>query len=234
MAGLPVTLAFAVSTHESGRIQSVFGLRLYANDAPVLPVFAQVEDSIAEEKNILQYITAIIAGNAQRVSGWNSRKYATNAIARRCIATGTPFPWYYQDRFGPRYRFADDRHLDLRDVLTDYGTVTTDMVRISDAFSLLGMQVPSSDVGIVEAVRQGILGALLTARVDVVSGRLTPENHNYVVNQIRARLRSTKEFLEGNTDAFGLQYTLPCYEQVTGLYDGIATAIENDPSRGHI
>lgn len=57
------------------------------------------------------------------VVGWNSRRFDLPVIAARAFSLGIPFPWFFNSRKGqdPRYKYADDPHYDVKDVLSGYG-----------------------------------------------------------------------------------------------------------------
>lgn len=51
---------------------------------------------------------------------WAGRVFDLPVLVTRCFKHGIPVPWFFQDK-GYRYRYAEDRHLDLCDTMSDFG-----------------------------------------------------------------------------------------------------------------
>lgn len=74
------------------------------------------------EANLLTNFTEHLDAKNPTLVGWNSRGFDSPVVAARCLALGIPFPWYYRgQRNGPRYRYSDAQHFDVKDFLGDHG-----------------------------------------------------------------------------------------------------------------
>ena len=59
---------------------------------------------------------------------WNGRGFDLPVLALRALRFGLDFRWYYRGE-GYRYRFTEEGHLDLCDVLSDHGAAQDDVAR---------------------------------------------------------------------------------------------------------
>ena len=67
---------------------------------------------------------------------WNGRSFDLPALALRALKHGVDFGWYYRGD-GHRYRFSEEGHLDLADVLADFGAAR--MTSLDGAARLCGL-----------------------------------------------------------------------------------------------
>lgn len=67
---------------------------------------------------------------------WNGRSFDLPVLALRALRHGVDFGWYYRG-VGYRYRFSEDGHLDLGDVLADFGAAR--MTSLDGAAKLIGL-----------------------------------------------------------------------------------------------
>lgn len=161
------TILLGYDTHESGRIRTLFLLKMYGK---MSTRHYHLLDDPEQERTLLCDISKLLSKDCFRIAGYSSRTFWSEVILRKAFQLGVAFPWYYQDRFGPRYRYADSKHLDIQDFLTDYGKMEK-----SQALGLIGAEK-----------RDGIFGtvlndALLLLRCDLLSGSITEEEHNKVI-----------------------------------------------------
>ncbi len=63
-----------------------------------------------------------------QVVTWNGRGFDLPVLALRGLRFGLDFGWYYRGE-GYRYRFSEEGHLDLCDVLSDHGAAQDDVAR---------------------------------------------------------------------------------------------------------
>lgn len=91
------------------------------------PSYGVASDLDAGEAALLEQLVSTMADtDVDTVVGYNTRRFDIPVIAARCMRHGISFPWWYgpplgNGRTAPRYRYAEDRHLDLCDQLSDYG-----------------------------------------------------------------------------------------------------------------
>jgi predicted PolB exonuclease-like 3'-5' exonuclease len=67
---------------------------------------------------------------------WNGRSFDLPVLALRGLRHGLNFNWYYRGE-GYRYRFSEEGHLDLGDVLSDHGAAR--MTSLDGAARLIGL-----------------------------------------------------------------------------------------------
>jgi predicted PolB exonuclease-like 3'-5' exonuclease len=67
---------------------------------------------------------------------WNGRSFDLPVLALRALRHGVDFGWYYRG-LGYRYRFSEDGHLDLGDVIADHGAAR--MTSLDGAAKLIGL-----------------------------------------------------------------------------------------------
>jgi predicted PolB exonuclease-like 3'-5' exonuclease len=67
---------------------------------------------------------------------WNGRGFDLPVLALRGLRFGLNFNWYYRGE-GYRYRFSEEGHLDLADVISDHGAAR--MTSLDGAARLIGL-----------------------------------------------------------------------------------------------
>ena len=67
---------------------------------------------------------------------WNGRGFDLPVLALRALRHGLPFGWYYRGA-GYRYRYSEEGHLDLCDVLSDHGAAK--MTSLDGAARVIGL-----------------------------------------------------------------------------------------------
>ena len=113
---------------------------------------------------------------------WNGRSFDMPVLALRALRFGADFRWYYRGE-GYRYRFSEEGHLDLCDLLSDHGAAK--MTSLDGAARVIGLPgkhgVDGSQVeglyqaGQIDALRRYCLSdvaqtAFLFLRYRLVSG----------------------------------------------------------------
>jgi predicted PolB exonuclease-like 3'-5' exonuclease len=89
-----------------------------------LGAFGGEEDAPPDESKVLQEFADFIGERHPTMVTFNGRRFDLPVLANRMLKHGVPFPAYYAGRSGRvdyRYRYSDEGHLDLADVLTDFG-----------------------------------------------------------------------------------------------------------------
>lgn len=87
-----------------------------------------------EELGLEEYVSV---ARDKTIVTWNGRSFDLPVIVLRCFHYGIQIPWYYRDKFGHRYRFSADGHLDVMDYLGDYGAARN--LKLNDAARLIGL-----------------------------------------------------------------------------------------------
>jgi predicted PolB exonuclease-like 3'-5' exonuclease len=105
-----------------------------------LGAFGGEEDAPPDESKVLQEFADFIGERHPTMVTFNGRRFDLPVLANRMLKHGVQFPAYYAGRSGGadyRYRFSDEGHMDLADVLTDYGA--SRMPSLTALAQLVGM-----------------------------------------------------------------------------------------------
>jgi len=95
---------------------------ILGEDKPEADAMADLADFVARVKPLI--VT------------WNGRSFDLPVLALRALRHGVDFSWYYRG-IGYRYRFSEDGHLDLGDVISDFGAAR--MTSLDGAARLIGL-----------------------------------------------------------------------------------------------
>ena len=170
-----------------------------------LGAFGGEEDAPPDESKVLQEFADFIGERHPTMVTFNGRRFDLPVLANRMLKHGVQFPAYYAGRSGGpdyRYRFSDEGHMDLADVLTDYGasrmpslTALAQLVGMPGKMDVDGSQVESMFAhGRYTEIRDYCLHdvvqtAFVFLRTELLRGRLTQD-------QYRARAQSLWTALE--------------------------------------
>src|SRR4029077_9114920 len=77
-----------------------------------------------------------------QVITWNGRGFDLPVLALRALRFGLNFGWYYRGE-GYRYRFSEEGHLDLCDVISDHGAAK--MTSLDGAARIIGLPGKGKD-----------------------------------------------------------------------------------------
>jgi 3'-5' exonuclease len=137
---------------------------------------------------------------------WNGRSFDLPVLALRALRFGLDFGWYYRGQ-GTRYRFSEEGHLDLCDVIADHGAAK--MTSLDGAARTIGLPgkdgVDGSQVeglfhaGQLEALRRYCLSdvaqtAFLFLRYRLVSGVLDRDGYRHAATGLLAALETDGRF----------------------------------------
>ena len=89
-----------------------------------LGAFGGDEDRPPDESRVLQEFADFIGERHPTMVTFNGRRFDLPVLANRMLKYGVPFPAYYAGRSAGadyRYRYSDEGHMDLADLLTDFG-----------------------------------------------------------------------------------------------------------------
>jgi predicted PolB exonuclease-like 3'-5' exonuclease len=145
---------------------------------------------------------------------WNGRSFDLPVLALRGLRFGLNFNWYYRGE-GYRYRFSEEGHIDLGDVLSDHGAAR--MTSLDGAARLIGLPgkvgVDGSQVeglyqaGQLEALRHYCLSdvaqtAFLFLRYRLVAGLMERDVYRGAAAAMLAALEADGRFarLLGHVD----------------------------------
>ena len=85
-----------------------------------LGAFGGETDLPPDEAKVLLEFSEFVGKRHPTLVTFNGRRFDLPVLANRMLKHGVPFPAYYANR-DYRYRYSDDGHVDLADLLTDYG-----------------------------------------------------------------------------------------------------------------
>jgi len=137
---------------------------------------------------------------------WNGRDFDLPVLALRALRHGLPFGWYYRGA-GYRYRYSEEGHLDLCDVLSDHGAAR--MTSLDGAARVIGLpgkgDVDVSQVeglflaGQIEALRHYCLSdvaqtAFLFLRYRLVAGDIDRDHYRRAAAGLLATLETYGRF----------------------------------------
>ncbi len=89
-----------------------------------------------DEGGMLADFAEFMAKWKPTIVSWNGRGFDLPVLMLRSLRYGVSAPWYYQNR-DYRYRYSNEGHLDLCDVLADHGA--TRMTSLHGAARLIGL-----------------------------------------------------------------------------------------------
>lgn len=92
--------------------------------------------AVVDEAKTLSELATFVGKKRPHLITYNGRKFDLPVVANRMLRHGIPFTAYYNDR-DYRYRYSDFGHVDLADVLTDYGAAR--MPKLDHVARLVGM-----------------------------------------------------------------------------------------------
>ncbi|HEX4406171.1 MAG TPA: ribonuclease H-like domain-containing protein, partial [Polyangia bacterium] len=137
---------------------------------------------------------------------WNGRGFDLPVLALRGLRFGLNFNWYYRGE-GYRYRFSEEGHLDLGDVLSDHGAAR--MTSLDGAARLIGLPgkdgIDGSQVeglfhaGQIESLRNYCLSdvaqtAFLFLRYRLVAGVIERDAYRRAATGLLAAMESDGRF----------------------------------------
>jgi predicted PolB exonuclease-like 3'-5' exonuclease len=141
-----------------------------------------------------------------RVVSWNGRSFDLPVLALRALRHGVDFGWYYRGS-GFRYRFSEDGHLDLGDVIADFGAAR--MTSLDGAARLIGLPgklgVDGKQVeglfraGQIDVLRRYCLSdvaqtAFILLRYKLIAGDITRDAYRKVAAELLAALETDGRF----------------------------------------
>ncbi|MEM8606250.1 MAG: 3'-5' exonuclease [Myxococcota bacterium] len=85
-----------------------------------LGAFGGDEDAAPDEFTVLSEFAEFVGKRRPTFITFNGRRFDLPVLTNRMLKHGVPFPAYYFNR-DYRYRYSDEGHIDLADLLTDYG-----------------------------------------------------------------------------------------------------------------
>jgi predicted PolB exonuclease-like 3'-5' exonuclease len=137
---------------------------------------------------------------------WNGRGFDLPVLALRALRHGLSFAWYYRGA-GYRYRYSEEGHLDLCDVVSDHGAAR--MTSLDGASRVIGLpgkgSVDGSQVeglfhaGQLDALRRYCLSdvaqtAFLFLRYKLVAGDLDREGYRRAASGLLGALETDGRF----------------------------------------
>lgn len=141
-----------------------------------------------------------------RLVTWNGRSFDLPALALRALRHGVDFGWYYHGN-GHRYRFSDEGHMDLGDVIADFGAAR--MTSLDGAARLCGLPgkvgVDGSQVealfraGQIDALRRYCLSdvaqtTFVLLRYKLVAGDISKDAYRKIATDLLVALEADGRF----------------------------------------
>lgn len=173
-----------------------------------LGAFGGEEDAPPNESRVLEEFAEFIGERHPTMVSFNGRRFDLPVLANRMLKHGVPFPAYYAGRSGGadyRYRYSDEGHLDLADVMTDFGAsrmpsldALAQLVGMPGKMDVDGSKVQSMhEQGRHAEIRDYCLHDVVQTtfvflRAEILRGRLSP-------NDYRLRAGALWEALEGDS-----------------------------------
>jgi predicted PolB exonuclease-like 3'-5' exonuclease len=97
-------------------------------------VFGESKDK--DEAGVMADFAEFVGRYRPHLVTWNGRGFDLPVLALRALRHGVGFGWYYRGE-GYRYRFTEEGHLDLCDVIADHGAAK--MTSLDGAARLIGL-----------------------------------------------------------------------------------------------
>ncbi|RMH41921.1 MAG: hypothetical protein D6689_09730 [Deltaproteobacteria bacterium] len=163
---------------------------------------------IHDERELLAEFSAFVGRVRPRLVTYNGRTFDLPVLAYRSLHHGVSVPWYYNER-GVRYRFSEEGHIDLCDLLADHGA--TRPVSLDALARLIGLPgkvgVDGSQIeGLYNAGKADVIQnycladvaqtALLFLRFRLLQGRLSQEAYRAAAGELMAQLRADPRLRE--------------------------------------
>lgn len=158
-----------------------------------LGAFGGEEDAPPDESKVLQEFADFIGERHPTMVSFNGRRFDLPVLANRMLKHGVPFPAYYAGRSGRvdyRYRFSDEGHMDLADVMTDFGAsrmpsldALAQLVGMPGKMGVDGSKVQSMhEAGKHAEIRDYCLHDVVQTtfvflRAELLRGRMTPDEY---------------------------------------------------------
>ncbi len=158
-----------------------------------LGAFGGDEDAPPVEATVLREFAEFIGERHPTMVTFNGRRFDLPVLANRMLKHGVPFPAYYAGRSGGpdyRYRYSDEGHLDLADVMTDFGAsrmpsldALAQLVGMPGKMGVDGSKVQSMhEQGKHAEIRDYCLHDVVQTpfvflRAELLRGRMTPDEY---------------------------------------------------------
>lgn len=162
--------------------------------------FGGDQEGPPNERTVLEEFAGFVGKEHPNLVTFNGRRFDLPVLANRMLKHGVPFPTYYADR-DYRYRYSDAGHLDLADLLTDYGAARmpsldalAQLVGMPGKMGVDGSQVQGMyDEGRHVEIRDYCLHDVVQTsfvflRVELLRGRVGPEEYRERARELWSEL----------------------------------------------
>jgi predicted PolB exonuclease-like 3'-5' exonuclease len=155
-----------------------------------------------DERKMLSDLHAYLSDARPTIVTWNGRGFDVPVIAMRSMRWGLPVKWLDKDT---RYKYGEDRHMDLMEMATDYGTVGRAGFRLDNIARMIGLPgkcgIDGSEVAAyyaagkcVEIERYCVSDVLMTAgvllRFLLLRGRIDQDAYRVAATNLLDRAKS--------------------------------------------
>ena len=165
---VPISIAVAVVEDTDWMLKRVYSL------GPD-PALQRTDPGAWEHAIVADFWTRLAAVQEKGgvIVGFNSRRFDIPVLELAALRTLTPTPSHFETKYGNRYRYQTDHHLDLMEHLTNFGAVLLEHGSLSNLMHLIGHP---------EAVKGDIDGGQVQRLYE--EGKLV-EIHRYCRNDCR-------------------------------------------------
>lgn len=187
----------------------VIGFLCLSADLEIGPLGCASASTFATERELLAGWAAFVGRERPTIVTWNGRGFDVPVINLRSFRHGVDQGWCNKDY---RYRYNEDRHLDLCDVMTDFGFVQKAGFKLGTVAKLIGCPGKDDlDGSMVEAVYKepgGIAKIETYCQTDVIQtafvfmrflllrGRLRLESYQSAVRRLLTHCRTMPQLTE--------------------------------------
>lgn len=191
-------------------IPIVIGTTRLSTSLEPLEIKAFTIDSEFGEKKLLAEWSAYMAEHRPKIVTWWGRGFDMPVLTLRSLRHGVNLSWYFAENY--RYRYSEDNHSDLCDVMGDFGMarnlkldVVGKLIGLPGKHGVDGSQVAEmyAQGGLKDIERYCITDVFQTAvvymRWRMLKGKLTVESYRDKLAQLIAMLGER----EGNKDFLG-------------------------------
>jgi predicted PolB exonuclease-like 3'-5' exonuclease len=155
----------------------------------------------ADEAGMLEAFSGFMTRYKPQLITYNGRSFDLPVLALRALRQGVPMPWYYDGKV--RYRYGEEGHLDLCDMLSDHGAaraISLDaMARLIGLPGKVGVDGSQVDglyrAGQIEQIRNYCLSdvaqtALLLLRFRLLQGKLSVDSYKTAASALMDAFRA--------------------------------------------
>ncbi len=160
-----------------------------------------------QEQAAVDKIFRLLTRDDVTIVGWNSRGFDVPVLLSRALKYGISIPKYFTNKFGARYRYSEEGHLDLMDQMVDFGAGSRPKLLYASRLIGMPVKVEAEGGGVQELVTLGHTAALeryclsdvlatatLLVRWLRLRGTLSETNHDAMMQAIVSVVENDERF----------------------------------------